>query len=170
MKTFIFDVENAENLILENCDRKLFLRSITAKLRGATKNSVDGFNFYDVKNLTKHLKKHFSNGHDFKSYHQELIRVAMLPDESISQYAARVQNLVRGAKAALAGTDKEAHANTLLEEYPKGCSLDGLPLETEVRLTMLTRKIIACDTAFERAKPRSGTLVVMFLQVLKSMK
>ncbi|XP_043468231.1 uncharacterized protein LOC122502311 [Leptopilina heterotoma] len=34
-------------------------------------------------------------------YHQELSRVAMLPDESVMQYGMRVLNIVRGAKAAL---------------------------------------------------------------------
>ena len=150
-RTFIFNVENADNLLLENCDKKLFVLGVITKLSGAANDSVDGFTFDDVKNLTKHLKKHFSNGRDFKSYHQDLSRAAMLPDESHSQYAARIQNLVRGAKAALAGTDKKGHTNILLEAIdPKGCFLDALPIEIEARVS--ARKPNTLEDAIDYAR------------------
>ena len=164
-RTFIFNVENADNLLLENCDKKLFVLGVITKLSGAANDSVDGFTFDDVKNLTKHLKKHFSNGRDFKSYHQDLSRAAMLPDESHSQYAARIQNLVRGAKAALAGTDKKGHTNILLEAIdPKGCFLDALPIEIEARVS--ARRPNTLEDAIDYAREEDRRARHRFLTLL----
>ena len=60
----------------------------------------------------------------------------MLPEENVSQYGHRVRNLVRGAKSCLVGSDREQHADALLEAIdPVGCFLDGLPSELEVRVS-----------------------------------
>ena len=69
-------------------------------LQNAAKDCVDGHKFNKIEDLLKHLKGHFSSGRDFKTYHQELAKIALLPDENVSQYGARVQHLVRGARAA----------------------------------------------------------------------
>lgn len=75
---------------------------VIAKLSVVTKESDDGYTCNDTKGLLKHSKKHFSNGRDFKYYYQELGRVAMLLDKTISQYAAPFEYRISHAEHSLA--------------------------------------------------------------------
>lgn len=79
----------------------MFVRGVIPKLMGPTKDCVDGCSFDRIEDLIKHLRGQFSGCHYFKTYHHELIKIAMLPNESVSEYGSRVQYLVRGARAAL---------------------------------------------------------------------
>lgn len=80
--------------------------------------------------VSKYIKEHFSNGRDFKNSPQELSRVAMLRDETVSQYAAQIRNLARRAKSCLDGTDREKPCDALFDAIdPKGCFLADLPPE-----------------------------------------
>ena len=60
----------------------------------------------------------------------------MLPDEGLSEYGARVQHLVRGARASLADSRSEDEIKKLLELInPIDSFIDGLPPDLEQRVS-----------------------------------
>ena len=151
LRTFVYDVENAKGLLPKESEEELFVRGVIAKLKGAAKDCVDGHKFNKIEDLLRHLKGHFSSGRDFKTYHQELAKIAMLPDENVSEYGARVQHLVRGARAALADSRSEEEIKRLLELInPIDCFVDGLPPDLEQRVSAKRPKDL--NSAIELAR------------------
>ena len=151
LRSFVYDIENAKGFLPVETKEELFVRGVIAKLKGAAKDCVDGCSFKKVDDLIKHLKSHFSRGRDFKSYHQELAKLVMLPDETVREYGARVQYLERGAKATLADKNQSAEAIKQLMDAvnPVECFIDGLPSDLEMRVS--ARKPGDLETAIEYA-------------------
>lgn len=152
LRTFVFDVENAKGLLPDGSEEKLFTRGVIAKLKAAAKECIDGYKFERIEDLIEHLKTQFSSCRNFKSYHRELARVAMLPNETVSEYGARVQNLVRGAKAALSSRSEDEIKQAIDLINPVECFIDGLPDELEQRISSKHTKLKDLLTAIELAR------------------